>query len=288
MSRTQPPPSPPLPVPIAAPSTTTALVPAVSADSYQVVAGPAAAGVVLLCDHAGNAFPDGYGTLGMPSSELARHIAYDIGAAGVTRELARLLAAPAVLSRYSRLLIDLNRGLDDPTLVMRLSDGAIIPGNRDIDEVERARRVERYFRPYHTAVTASLDACSATGRTPVIVSMHSFTDQWKGVPRPWHVGVLWDAGDARIALPLLAALRAEGDLVVGDNEPYRGHLEGDTLWQHGLQRGLPHVLIEIRQDLIGEAAGQVAWAARLARILRPVLANLAPAGRAWSGIDPRP
>lgn len=237
------------------------------ADAYEVVAGRLAAGVLLLCDHAGNAFPDGYGTLGLPPAELERHIAYDIGAAGVTRELSRLLGAPAVLSRYSRLLIDLNRGLDDPTLVMRLSDGAVVEGNRTVDAAEIGRRVERYYRPYHDTIAAIIDACCAAGRPPMLVSLHSFTNAWKGVPRPWHVGILWDREDARVARPMIEAFRAGGDLVVGDNEPYRGHLEGDTMWRHGLRRGLPHVLIEVRQDLIRDQAGQIAWAERIAGTL---------------------
>lgn len=244
-----------------------AIVAAESAEAFEVVAGRPAVGVVLLCDHAGNAFPEGYGTLGLPAAELERHIAYDIGAAGVTRELARLLGAPAVLSRFSRLLIDINRGIDDPTLVMRLSDGAVVEGNRHVDAAEIAHRVEHYYRPYHDTVSAVIDACIAAGRPPVLVSMHSFTHAWKGTPRPWHVGILWDTQDARVARPMIEAFRAGGDLVVGDNEPYRGHLEGDTLWRHGLRRGLAHVLIEVRQDLIGDQAGQIAWAERIAATL---------------------
>lgn len=274
------PPAPPTARPTT-PSLVADFIGAEQTETYDVVAGRRDAGAVLLCDHAGREFPAGYGTLGMPAAEMERHIAYDIGAAGVTRELAALLGAPAVLGRYSRLLIDLNRGVDDPTLIMRLSDGAIVPGNRHLDDAERAHRVERFYRPYHDAVSSTLTACEAAAispdRRPVIVSMHSFTPVWKGVPRPWHVGVLWDAGDGRIAVPLMAALRAEGDLVVGDNEPYRGHLEGDTLWQHGLKRGAPHVLIEVRQDLIADAAGERAWAARLARVLSGLLPGTRPA-----------
>lgn len=242
-------------------------VPAESADSYEIVAGSVRAGAVIVCDHAGNAFPEGYGTLGLPAAELERHIAYDIGAAAVVRELARRTRAPAVLSRFSRLLIDLNRGLDDPTLVMRLSDGAIIPGNRHVDAAERQRRIEHFYLPYHRAVTSVVDACVGAGRPPVLIAMHSFTNVWQGVPRPWHIGILWDKADARVARPIIEALRADGELVVGDNEPYRGHLDGDTMWQHGLSRGLPHVLFELRQDLIRDQAGQMAWAGRIADVL---------------------
>lgn len=235
--------------------------------TFEIVGGSSRAGLVLLCDHGGNAFPPGYGTLGLPASELERHIAYDIGAAAVTRALAGALGCPALVTRYSRLLIDLNRGADDPTLIMRLSDGAIVPGNRHVDAAEREKRIALFYRPYHDAITRVLDVCLATGRPPAILSLHSFTPVWKGSARPWHAAVLWDV-DGRMARPLIEALRAEPRFTIGDNEPYSGALEGDTMWQHGTQRGLPHALIEIRQDLIASAGGQAEWVVRLARILR--------------------
>ena len=235
---------------------------AVEAESFAIVPGRADAGVILLCDHAGNAFPPGYGTLGLPEDQLKRHIAYDIGAAAVTRTVATALGVPALLTRFSRLLIDPNRGADDPTLIMRLSDGAVIPGNRHLDADERARRIERYYRPYHDAIDAVLDRCIAAGVPPAIISMHSFTESWKGVPRPWHVGILWDR-DARLSAPMLDYFNADGGLIVGDNEPYKGSLEGDCLWQHGTTRGLANALIEIRQDLIRDAQGQQQWADRI-------------------------
>lgn len=239
---------------------------AADTETYEIVAGRAGAGLVLICDHAGNAFPPGYGTLGLPASELDRHIAYDIGAAAVTRRLAAALDCPAVLSRYSRLLIDLNRGDDDPTLIMRISDGAIVPGNRHLDAGEREARIARYYRPYHAAVDAVLDECLAV-HPPALLSLHSFTPVWRGEPRRWHAAVLWDI-DGRMARPLLEALGAEPGFVIGDNEPYAGHLVGDTMWQHGTERGLPHGLIEIRQDLIADERGQAEWSDRLARIMR--------------------
>ncbi len=235
-------------------------------ESYEIVGGRAAAGLLLLCDHASNALPEGYGTLGLPAHELERHIAYDIGAAGVTRHLAAALGVPAVLTRFSRLLVDPNRGEDDPTLIMRLSDGAIIPGNRHLDKAEREKRIARYYRPYHDAIRRTIARCAESGRVPALLGMHSFTDVWKGMPRPWHVGVLWE-NDERLAMPLLAALRAEADLVVGDNEPYPGQYEGDTLWRHGTMPGRAFAAIEVRQDLIHDAEGQQAWGGRLARIL---------------------
>ncbi|MDE2363345.1 MAG: N-formylglutamate amidohydrolase [Hyphomicrobiales bacterium] len=238
----------------------------------ELIEGPDDCGALLVCDHASAALPAAYGSLGLGREVFARHIAYDIGAAGVTRALSHRLRAPAVLSTFSRLLIDPNRGADDPTLVMRLSDGALIPGNARIDAAEIDERRKRYWRPYRDAIAHKLDRMSAAGPTPAIVSIHSFTPVWKGAPRPWHVSLLWDT-DARLARPLIDALGAERDLVVGDNEPYDGALEGDTMYDLGTKRGLPHVLIEIRQDLIADEAGQGAWAQRLARVLEPVLAQ---------------
>jgi predicted N-formylglutamate amidohydrolase len=240
-------------------------------ESYLVLPGRADAGLIVLCDHAGNAFPPDYGTLGLPPEQLTRHIAYDIGAAEMTRQIAAELGAPAILTRFSRLLIDPNRGADDPTLIMRLSDGAVVPGNRRLDEAERERRTRLYYTPYHATVDRIIDSCLATGIVPMLLSMHSFTESWKASPRPWHIGVLWDNIDGRFAEPMLKALYAEGDLIVGDNEPYTGVLVGDCMWQHGSQRGLASALIEVRQDLIRDAAGQAAWAGRLCRIVKKIL-----------------
>jgi predicted N-formylglutamate amidohydrolase len=239
---------------------------------YSSVAGPPDAGVLVLCDHAGRAIPQEYGSLGLPAGVFERHIAYDIGAAGVSRTLAAALGAPALLANFSRLLIDANRGADDPTLVMRLSDGALVPGNARIGAEEIERRIANWWAPYQKAIAAQIAAMRAAGRPPVLVSIHTFTPAWKSVPRPWHVGVLWDR-DARLARPLLDALAQEPGLVVGDNEPYDGALAGDTMFRHGTQNGLAHALIEIRQDLVAEDAHQTEWGLRLARILRPILAD---------------
>jgi predicted N-formylglutamate amidohydrolase len=249
-------------------------VAAEEADAYRVLPGRADGGLIILCDHAGNAVPSEFGTLGLPAEQLGRHIAYDIGAAPITQALAAALGVPAVLSRYSRLLIDPNRGVDDPTLIMRLSDGAVIPGNRRIDERERARRIELYYRPYHDAIRRAIEQCLASGLAPALLSIHSFTESWKATPRPWHVGILWDR-DTRLAKPLLDSFYAEGGLIVGDNQPYSGQLEGDCLWQHGTQRGLANAIIEIRQDLIRDAAGQSAWAQRLVHIVAKILRDTA-------------
>ncbi len=242
---------------------------AAEAESYRILDGRADAGLILICDHAENTLPSDYGSLGLPSEEVQRHIAYDIGAKGVVERLAEILDVPAVLSRFSRLLIDPNRGIDDPTLIMRLSDGAIIPGNRTLMPEEREKRIAQWYRPYHQAIARVIDAAHAYHPHPALLSVHSFTEVWRGNIRPWQVGILWDA-DARMAGPLIDTLVAEGDLLVGDNEPYTGKLKGDCLWTHGTQRGLPHALIELRQDLIRAEADQAAWAERIARVMRKI------------------
>ncbi|MCX5571250.1 MULTISPECIES: N-formylglutamate amidohydrolase [Kaistia] len=243
--------------------------------AFEIVPGDAAAGLILLCDHASNHVPSEYGSLGLPPSEFTRHIAYDIGAEALTRALAVRFGVPAVLSHFSRLLIDPNRGLDDPTLIMRLSDGAVIPRNARIDAAEREHRIERFYRPYDDAVTRTIDAGMTTGRIPMILSIHSFTPLWKGVPRPWHAGILWDA-DPRLAQPLIAGLAADPAIVVGDNEPYHGALKGDTLYRHATRRGLAHALVEIRQDLIADPAGVAEWTDRLANVLVDLRIGEAP------------
>jgi predicted N-formylglutamate amidohydrolase len=273
-----------------------AMIRGIEDESFRVLAGRADAGLIVLCDHASNAMPPEYGTLGLPPEELERHIAYDIGAEGIARVIAEAFGAPAVLSRFSRLLIDPNRGTDDPTLIMRLSDGSIVPGNRQLDVAERERRVQRFYNPYHQAIEYVIDTCLATGVPPAILSVHSFTESWKGHARPWQVGILWDS-DSRLARPLIAALAADPSLVVGDNEPYKGSLEGDCMWRHATSRGLVHALVEVRQDLIRETAGQVAWGERLATVVDSLRGNpdlnIGPAlasrthGTLWSEVPVR-
>jgi len=226
--------------------------------------------VLLVCDHASNFVSPEFNGLGLPAEAFSRHIAYDIGAAPVTAELSRILNAPAVLAGFSRLLIDPNRGADDPTLVMKLSDGAIIPGNRYADAATIADRVAQYYKPYHQAIADRIAAARARGIAPAILSLHSFTPIFQSYARPWHIGILWDR-DGRIALPLLESLRADSGLCVGDNQPYSGELIGDCMYQHGTQNGLPHVLIELRQDLIVDKSGAERWAELLAAHLRPIL-----------------
>lgn len=239
---------------------------------YRSVEGDASTGLLVLCDHAENAIPEAYHRLGLRPEDLNRHIAYDLGAAGVAELLAEALGAPALLTRYSRLLIDPNRGLDDPTLIMQISDGLIVPGNAGLDEEAVAARIERYYAPYHLAVERAVEAAFAAGKPPVLLSMHSFTQAWKGVPRPWAIGVLWDK-DPRLALPLLEGLRAIPGIEVGDNVPYSGQLKGDTLYRHGTARGLAHALVEVRQDLILGPEGQAEWGERLAEVVRKVMST---------------
>ncbi len=219
------------------------------------------------CDHASNRVPEAVngGTLGLSDAEMARHIAWDVGAEGVARRLGALLDAPVVVGRFSRLVIDPNRGEDDPTLIMQVYDQTIVPGNRRLDDDERERRLNAYYRPYH----AALAEIAARRRDTILVTVHSFTPRLNGRShRPWHVGVLFDPRDERLSRPFLDRLHAEADLVVGENEPYAGHLPGDTVDRHALVPGRPNALIELRHDLIDRPETQIAWAERLAPVLQ--------------------
>ena len=239
-------------------------------EPYRSIEGDARTGLLILCDHAENAIPSSFGRLGLKEEDLHRHIAYDLGAAAVTEQLAEHLGAPAILSCFSRLLIDPNRGLDDPTLIMQVADGLVVPGNVGLDAASLQARIDTFYTPYHRAIERAVNAAIAMGKPPVIVSVHSFTQAWRGSARPWAAGVLWDK-DPRLAVPMLEALRSMPGLEVGDNVPYSGQLKGDTLYRHGTVRGLAHALIELRQDLILGAEGQSEWAARLAEVLSKVL-----------------
>ncbi len=240
--------------------------------SHYVLPGDRTRGILLVCDHARSTLPEVYGNLGLPASEFERHIAYDIGVEAVVNGLAARLGVPAVLSCFSRLLIDPNRGMDDPTLIMQLSDGAVVPGNRDIDDNERNLRLSRYYQPYHRAIDAEIDAAIADDVAPVLISVHSFTPAWKGVARPWHAGLLWE-DDRRCSDLFIQALSADPNLVVGDNVPYAGGLVGDCMNTHAVKRGLPHTLLEIRQDLISDAEGVSQWIDRLADVIDHMVVN---------------
>lgn len=229
---------------------------------------------LITCDHASNFVPPeiNMGDLGLDPADMERHIAYDIGAKEVSLRLGDLLDAPVICSNFSRLVIDPNRGEDDPTLVMKLYDGTIIPANRDVDTAETERRLNAYHRPYHQAYSAlarSRDAC-------VIIAVHSFSPKLNGrAPRPWDIGILHAPQEDRFGVSLIQRLEQEPDLTVGDNEPYAGHLPGDSVDQHafGKVRRL-NALIELRQDLIANAQGQTMWAKRLAPMLSDVLKRI--------------
>ncbi|MGR3711891.1 MAG: N-formylglutamate amidohydrolase [Shimia sp.] len=225
---------------------------------------------LITCDHASNAVPEGIngGDLGIGADNMQRHIAYDVGIKGTSLRLAELLDAPVICSNFSRLVIDPNRGMDDPTQVMRLYDGTIIPANRYVDDAEIQRRVDTLYRPYHEA----LEGLAAAREAVIVVAMHSFSPKLNGrAPRPWEIAVLYSRTYQDFSHALLSRLRREADLTVGENEPYDGHLPGDSIDQHALQQGRLNTLIELRNDEIDSEAGQQRWAERLAPILTEAL-----------------
>ncbi|MFO1426710.1 MAG: N-formylglutamate amidohydrolase [Steroidobacteraceae bacterium] len=234
---------------------------------------------LIVCDHASRAVPRALGNLGLEDAQLARHIGWDIGAAALAHALARRLELPLVQSGYSRLVIDCNRRLDDPTSIAVESDGQPIPGNVGLTDADRAARARELFGPYHAGIDAELRSAVArcprdhVPHGPALIAVHSFTDVYGGRERPWHCGILWDR-DPRLPLALLEALRDERGLVVGDNEPYSGRHPADfTIDHHAEHRGWPHVCIEVRQDLIAGPAGVEAWARRLATPLADRLSD---------------
>ncbi len=225
--------------------------------------------LVFFCDHASNAIPVELCDLGLPASELARHIAWDIGAAGVTEALSEIFDAPAIFSVWSRLVIDCNRHLDAPDLIPEVSDGTVIPGNLHLSDAARQSRIERWFHPYHEAVESVLLEREARGVPSIAVSIHSMTAALAGHPRPWQIA-LSSHLDRSLAGPVLAALRRPGDVVVGDNQPYDLDPAVDySIPFHALRRGLAHLQVEFRQDEITTAAGQRQWALRFAQALKP-------------------
>ena len=222
---------------------------------------------VIVCEHASNRLPRALGTLGLSEAELLRHIAWDPGGLPVAEDLADRLGGALVAQRYSRLAIDCNR---DPALadaIPERSEDTDIPGNVALASEARALRVSAIWAPFHTAIDRLLDERQAAGRPAVLITVHTFTPVYRGVSRPWHVGII-STEDRTIADPLLAGLRSDKTLVVGDNEPYSPKDNVDyTIRRHGLDRGLPHVMIEIRNDLVASEKDQRVWASRLAREL---------------------
>jgi predicted N-formylglutamate amidohydrolase len=234
---------------------------------FEVELRDGASPFLIICDHAGRRLPRALGALGLGPDDLERHIAWDVGARGVALGLAAELDAFVVCQRYSRLVIDCNRQLGHPDSIATSSERTSIPGNQAIAPAHAAARAREIFEPYHAEIRRELDRRHAAQRPAILIAVHSFTPIFLDVARPWHAGVLFNR-DTRIAEPLLRLLRAENDLIVGCNEPYAVTDTSDySINHHGAARDLPHVEIEIRQDLIAGEAGQLAWARRLARLL---------------------
>ncbi|MGA8898358.1 N-formylglutamate amidohydrolase [Bradyrhizobium sp.] len=233
---------------------------------------------LLTSDHFGRAIPRALGDLGLAESELTRHIAWDIGVAGVARALAAQLRAHLIAQAYSRLVIDCNRPPDVPSSIPRISEATVIPGNESLTrELTEARRRE-IFDPYHRRISETIERRLRDGIPTVLVSLHSFTPVYAGIKRPWHVGTLYQS-DIRLPPLLLKGLRAQSGLVVGDNEPYAVSNETDyTIPVHGEARSLMNTGIEIRQDLISDQSGQTQWADRLANIFGEIEATLRAQG----------
>lgn len=225
---------------------------------------------LLTCDHYGRLIPQTLGNLGVIESEMERHIAWDIGIACVVTELSQLMDAHMIAQRYSRLVIDCNRPFASASSIPVISEATPIPGNINLSQDAIVARRSGIFAPYHARITEVLDARTQAGRSTVLVAMHSFTPVYAGIARPWHIGTLYST-DARLAHLVRDHLRAEGDLVVGDNEPYAASDTSDyAIPVYGVKRGLVHTGIEIRQDLISDQSGQSHWAERLARIFSDV------------------
>ena len=243
---------------------------------FEILNPKSASPLVLHCDHAGTLVPQPLRNLGLTSEVLDKHVAVDIGAAGVTRGLAARLNAVAVLARYSRLVIDANRAWGDPEAVPEVSDERAIPGNRGISIDGVLKRAHAISAPYHQAIDGEIARLRRLGLNPIILSVHSFTpalmNQQFAKPRPWHIGVMFGR-DERFARLLVTALRANTGLVVGENQPYSGVTHAYCLKIHGLAQGLPHAQIEVRQDLICTPAGEWWWADLLAAAIRPILEN---------------
>lgn len=260
---------------IGAPESATAdpLLGADEPGAFELINDRAAARVLLVCDHASRRIPASLNNLGLDELALRRHIACDIGAGDVTRRLSRMLDAPALLASYSRLVIDCNRHLDDPTCILAVSDGEFVPGNHDLSTEQKLARARSIFYPYHEGVDHRLRRFVDDGKIPALIAIHSFTPIFNRTSRPWQIGVLWDT-DPRIPVPLMEKLRQVPGLVVGDNEPYSGRAPADyTIDHHAEPGGFPHVSIEIRQDLINTPEGADRWSNILGRALQEILAE---------------
>ena len=260
----------------ASPPSTPATVPPFGRDDpapFVVLEEHGAAPALVVCDHASRAFPQALDRLGLPELPSWQHIAWDIGAGEIARGLAHALGAPAVLAGYSRLVVDCNRSPHDEEAFRKESDGWTVPGNQHLTAADRRVRLASFFDPYHECIEAMLGGFRGRNLLPLLVAVHSFSPTLAGNTRPWHAGVLWDRDEAN-AQRLLAGLRAQKDLVIGDNEPYSGkHPANYTIDHHAKAHGLPHVCIEVRQDLLSSPAGIERWVRLLARIVGAILAD---------------
>jgi len=231
--------------------------------------------VLIVCDHASRSIPANLNNLGLSEAQLLTHIAWDIGAGDVARKLGSMLGVPVVLASNSRLVVDCNRTLDDPTAFPVISDGVPVPGNVALTAADREARANAFYWPYHHAIRDQLGALEKHAPAPAIVAIHSFTPELAGIQRPWHVGALWDK-DSRIAAPFMRALRERPHIMVGDNEPYSGKHPADfTLDHHAEAEGLPHLGIEIRQELIAIDSGAQYWANVLYEVLQTIFQDTA-------------
>jgi predicted N-formylglutamate amidohydrolase len=222
---------------------------------------------IIVADHAGARIPRRLAYLGLPATELVRHIAWDIGALGVARRVAAAVDAPLVAQNYSRLVIDCNRDPQVATSIPHISETSEIPGNMNLSSAEIAARRAEIFDPYHRRIRELIDERMAAEKPTILVAQHTMTDVYKGVRRNMHAAILYNR-DRRFAGIVLEMLRREADLIIADNEPYFVSDETDyTIPHHAEARFLPYVEIEIRQDLVSDDAGQVEWAARISRAL---------------------
>lgn len=229
--------------------------------------GSASSPYFIVCDHAAHRIPRTLGSLGLAESDLERHIAWDIGALGLARELSEILDASLVWQNYSRLVIDCNRPVESPESIVTKSEDTTIPGNLTVAPVEIERRRAEIFEPYHARIRQELDEREARGQSSILIFLHTFTPVFRNVARPWHAGVLY-LNDTRLAGPLMAHLEGEKGLHVGDNEPYAASALTDySLVEHAERRGRPYVELEVRQDLVTSEAGQKEWAQLWARLL---------------------
>lgn len=234
---------------------------------------PGASPVLLVADHASPFFPARMNQLGLADWVLERHVAWDIGSDKLAKFLADSLDAPLVLAGFSRLIVDPNRKIEDSSAFAKISDGIAIPGNMDLGDEQKALRVQSFFKPYHDRITQQLDQFTANGVVPAMIAVHTCSPVFDRIVRPWHIGIMWDK-DPRIPVPLIRHFENQEGICVGDNEPYSGRHPNDyTIDHHAEPAGLPHVGLEVRQDLVDTEEGAREWAGILARGLKPILSD---------------